>query len=237
MKIETGIEIKAESETAVEGSAADAPQLLDVGAALTGDRLRADSSESSVPVFVQPVRFEKIPAKVGDKLILFDPTEIDYIESHEGVANLHVLQGSYACSMSLSDLEARLKGFGFYRCHRSYLVNLQKVREVITWTRNSYSLILDNQTKSSIPLWDGFSIQPIIEVNQLLKAFGNKHALQHIQFHIQPGEIFGFLGPSGSGKRGDAWGVMTKDLLICTGWMVVSIAAAAAVYSRKRFDK
>lgn len=110
---------------------------------------------AQVPAFVQPVRFEKIPAKVGDKLILFDPTEIDYIESHEGVANLHVLQGIYACSMSLSDLEGRLKGFGFYRCHRSYLVNLQKVREVITWTRNSYSLILDDHSKSSIPLAKG----------------------------------------------------------------------------------
>ncbi|MCM3260974.1 LytTR family transcriptional regulator DNA-binding domain-containing protein [Paenibacillus lautus] len=110
---------------------------------------------AQVPAFVQPVRFEKIPAKVGDKLILFDPTEIDYIESHEGVANLHVLQGVYACSMSLSDLEGRLKGFGFYRCHRSYLVNLQKVREVITWTRNSYSLILDDHSKSSIPLSKG----------------------------------------------------------------------------------
>lgn len=110
---------------------------------------------AQVPAFVQPVRFEKIPAKVGDKLILFDPTEIDYIESHEGVANLHVLQGIYACSMSLSDLEGRLKGFGFYRCHRSYLVNLQKVREVITWTRNSYSLILDDHSKSSIPLSKG----------------------------------------------------------------------------------
>lgn len=110
---------------------------------------------AQVAAFVQPVRFEKIPAKVGDKLILFDPTEIDYIESHEGVANLHVLQGIYACSMSLSDLEGRLKGFGFYRCHRSYLVNLQKVREVITWTRNSYSLILDDHSKSSIPLSKG----------------------------------------------------------------------------------
>ena len=42
--------------------------------------------------------------------------------------------------------------FGFFRCHRSYIVNLQKVREVITWTRNSYSLILENKEKTSIPL-------------------------------------------------------------------------------------
>ncbi|WP_454193054.1 LytTR family transcriptional regulator DNA-binding domain-containing protein [Paenibacillus sp. Marseille-Q7038] len=111
--------------------------------------------EDKSEVFVQPVRLEKIPAKVGDKLILFDPTEVDYIESQEGVANLHVLQGTYPCSFSLTVLEEKLKPYGFFRCHRSYLVNLQKVREVITWTRNSYSLILEDAEKSSIPLSKG----------------------------------------------------------------------------------
>nr|WP_249436085.1 LytTR family transcriptional regulator DNA-binding domain-containing protein [Paenibacillus sp. Marseille-Q4541] len=111
--------------------------------------------QAQAEVFVQPVRLEKIPAKVGDKLILFDPTEVDYIESQEGVANLHVLQGTYPCSFSLAVLEEKLKPFGFFRCHRSYLVNLQKVREVITWTRNSYSLILEDAQKSSIPLSKG----------------------------------------------------------------------------------
>lgn len=104
------------------------------------------------PLQMYPFRIEKIPAKVSDKIILFDPTEIHYIESHEGISNLHVSQGIYPCSLTLSELEAKLKAFGYLRCHRSYLVNLQKVREVITWTRNSYSLILDDPKKSSIPL-------------------------------------------------------------------------------------
>lgn len=111
--------------------------------------------EENSEVFVQPVRLEKIPAKVGDKLILFDPTEVDYIESQEGATNLHVLQGTYPCSFSLTVLEEKLKPYGFFRCHRSYLVNLQKVREIITWTRNSYSLILEDAEKSSIPLSKG----------------------------------------------------------------------------------
>lgn len=146
--------VEAKPKSAELSAFPDQPQSSEtVGEA--GPAGQPDSVGAQVPAFVQPVRFEKIPAKVGDKLILFDPTEIDYIESHEGVANLHVLQGVYACSMSLSDLEGRLKGFGFYRCHRSYLVNLQKVREVITWTRNSYSLILDDHSKSSIPLSKG----------------------------------------------------------------------------------
>lgn len=127
------------------------PDIAQIGKKTTRDEGKSEVSE----VFVQPVRLEKIPAKVGDKLILFDPTEVDYIESQEGVANLHVLQGTYPCSFSLTVLEEKLKPFGFFRCHRSYLVNLQKVREVITWTRNSYSLILEDAQKSSIPLSKG----------------------------------------------------------------------------------
>lgn len=101
---------------------------------------------------VQPIRFEKIPTKVNEKIVLFDPPEIDYIESTEGQTYLHIKGESFACSFTLNDLEERLLAFGFFRCHRSYIVNLQKVREVITWTRNSYSLVLDDSEKSSVPL-------------------------------------------------------------------------------------
>ena len=55
----------------------------------------------------------------------------------------------------MNELEERLLPYGFFRCHRSYIVNLQKVREVITWTRNSYSLVLDDRAKSNIPLSKG----------------------------------------------------------------------------------
>lgn len=113
------------------------------------------SSEETSSEFNNQIRFDKIPAKVDDKLILFDPTEIDFIESNSGVSNLNVKGEVFPCSFTLNDLYTRLQPFGFFRCHRSYIVNLQKVREVVTWTRNSYSLVLDDPKKSSIPLSKG----------------------------------------------------------------------------------
>ncbi|MCT2537852.1 LytTR family transcriptional regulator DNA-binding domain-containing protein [Aquibacillus koreensis] len=98
------------------------------------------------------IHFNKIPAKVNDKLILFDPPEIDYVDSHDGHSNVHVQGESFPCVFTLNELEEKLQSFGFFRCHRSYIVNLQKVKEVVTWTRNSYSLILENATKTEIPL-------------------------------------------------------------------------------------
>ncbi|WP_339252197.1 LytTR family transcriptional regulator DNA-binding domain-containing protein [Sporosarcina sp. FSL W8-0480] len=111
----------------------------------------SDVEEHTAPI-IQPVRFEKIPTKVNDKIVLFDPTEIDYIESSEGQSFLHIKGESFPSVFTLNDLEQRLHPFGFFRCHRSYIVNLQRVKEVITWTRNSYSLVLDDAKKSTIPL-------------------------------------------------------------------------------------
>ncbi|WP_424236984.1 LytTR family transcriptional regulator DNA-binding domain-containing protein [Bhargavaea ginsengi] len=101
------------------------------------------------------LQFNKIPAKVNEKLILFDPTEIVFVESVEGVSQLHVQGETFPCAIKMADLETRLQPFGFFRCHRSYIVNLQRVREVITWTRNSYSLILEDPNKSTVPLSKG----------------------------------------------------------------------------------
>ncbi|MFC8053607.1 LytTR family transcriptional regulator DNA-binding domain-containing protein [Bacillus cereus] len=111
--------------------------------------------EEKVVQMIPQMKLERIPAKVNDKIILLDPMEIHFIETQNGVTHIHVREGDFVCALTLSELEARLTGFGFFRCHRSYLVNLQRVREVITWTRNSFSLILDDERKSSIPLSKG----------------------------------------------------------------------------------
>lgn len=101
------------------------------------------------------IKIEKIPAKVNDKIILFNPLELIFIESNDGNSFLNTCDEKLPCPLSLQNLENRLKIFGFYRCHRSYIVNLQRVREVIPWSRNSYSLILDDEKETSIPLSKG----------------------------------------------------------------------------------
>jgi ABC-2 type transport system ATP-binding protein len=114
-----------------------------------------EQREEEEDIVAKPIRIDKIPAKVNEKLILFDPMEIYYVESQEGNSYIHVKEGRFLCTFTLNELQEKLKAFGFFRCHRSYIINLQRVREVITWTRNSYSLILDNKEKSSIPLSKG----------------------------------------------------------------------------------
>ena len=97
----------------------------------------------------------KISARSNDKILLFNPNEIDYVESVESKSYLNVRNASFQCSMTMDELEAKLKRFGFYRSHRSYLVNMQKVVEIVKWTRNSYSLKLKDIEAVRIPLSKG----------------------------------------------------------------------------------
>lgn len=114
-----------------------------------------EKEEQTAEVTSMQVQFEKISAKVEDKIILFNPLEIDYIEARDGQTFLFVNNESFASSNTIKILEEQLLPLGFFRCHRSYLVNLQRVREIIIWSKNSYSLSLDNPTKSTIPLSKG----------------------------------------------------------------------------------
>lgn len=109
------------------------------------------AAEEDTP-FVRRKVLEKIPARINDRVILFNPQELTYIDSQDGNSVLHSGMEQFSCPLTLAELEEKLKPFGFFRCHRSYIVNLQRVREIIPWSRNSFSLILDDAQKSTIPL-------------------------------------------------------------------------------------
>ena len=43
-------------------------------------------------------------------------------------------------------------------------------------------------------------MNPVIEVNDLQRTFGENKAVDGMTFAIEPGEVFGLLGPNGAGK-------------------------------------
>jgi ABC-2 type transport system ATP-binding protein len=94
----------------------------------------------------------KIPVKLEDKVALINPSDILYASAQEGRAVLQTHTGSLPTQFTLAELEERLARSGFFRAHRGYLVNLQHVKEVIPYTRNSFSLILDDAGQTEIPL-------------------------------------------------------------------------------------
>jgi ABC-2 type transport system ATP-binding protein len=94
----------------------------------------------------------KLPVKLEDKVVLLNPAEILYADAGEGRVNLVTLEGRLPTQYTLAELEGKLYRSGFFRAHRSILVNLQHVKEVIPYTRNSFSIRLDDSEGTKIPL-------------------------------------------------------------------------------------
>ncbi|HDQ74036.1 MAG TPA: LytR family transcriptional regulator [Chloroflexi bacterium] len=94
----------------------------------------------------------KVPVRLEDRVILLNPVDILYAEAESGQSVLHTSDRHLPTQFTLAELEERLGRSGFFRAHRSYLVNLQHVREVIPYTRNSFSLRLDDEANTEIPL-------------------------------------------------------------------------------------
>ncbi len=94
----------------------------------------------------------KVTARKEDRILLYDPGEILYATSRESKTYLRTASAEAVTNFTLQELESRLSGRGFFKAHRAYLVNLQHIKAVIQYTRNSYMLQLDDPQESMIPL-------------------------------------------------------------------------------------
>lgn len=106
---------------------------------------RTESEETGRTAF-------KLPVKLEDKVVLLNPAEILFADAGEGRVYLVTSEGRLPTQYTLAQLESKLSRGGFFRAHRSILVNLQHVKEVIPYTRNSFSIRLDDPDGTKIPL-------------------------------------------------------------------------------------
>ncbi|NIM96471.1 MAG: ATP-binding cassette domain-containing protein [Anaerolineales bacterium] len=101
---------------------------------------------------VEPRLPFKIPVRLEGRVALVNPADILYADAEEGRAYLQTTEDRLPTQFTLAELEERLSRSGFFRAHRGYLVNLQHVTEVIPFTRNSFSLRMDDPDGTLIPL-------------------------------------------------------------------------------------
>ena len=89
---------------------------------------------------VEPL--EKLPVKDGENVELVDFSEVLYIESDNKRTIVHIASRTFdVYHHNLADLEKELPG-NFMRVHKSYIVNLSKVKQLAPWFGRSYLLIL-----------------------------------------------------------------------------------------------
>ena len=97
-------------------------------------------------------QIRRLTVKTNEKVMFLDPIDIDYVEGQDGKVVIHVGNETYDQDTTLQNMETLIVPYGFYRCHRSYIINLQKVSEIISWSKNSYSIRLLHSQDTLIPL-------------------------------------------------------------------------------------
>lgn len=88
--------------------------------------------------------------KEGGKRVPVLPEEIFFFEARDDYAMLHTTDQRFLISGSLKKLEERLSRYGFFRVHRKYLVNLNKISEIIPLSRGVILLRMADLAKSEI---------------------------------------------------------------------------------------
>lgn len=81
-----------------------------------------------------------ISIKNNDSIVLLKPSDIFYLATAKGKVTIVTRDNKYHNWESLKDWEDKLKKFGFYRCHRSYLVNISKISMITPWFKNTYNI-------------------------------------------------------------------------------------------------
>jgi two-component system LytT family response regulator len=73
-----------------------------------------------------------ILSKAGDNYLLLKPQEIHYVKADLSEVMIRTSKGFSYYSQKISDVYSKLETFGFVRIHRSYLININEIKEIET---------------------------------------------------------------------------------------------------------
>jgi two-component system response regulator LytT len=95
----------------------------------------------------------RLAIKVGERFLLVQADEIIYAsladETIAVVTSQHVGTSNYR---TLDELQARLDPDVFWRVHRSHLVNINKIKEIVPWFSRNYILRMKDEKSTEIPV-------------------------------------------------------------------------------------
>jgi len=92
----------------------------------------------------------KITFNKGGTISSVEINKIIFIEKAPGVKKLNIFtrdQQDYMVSGKLNEYERKLKAYGFARSHKSFIINVNKIEQLIPWGDKSYLAIMENSKK------------------------------------------------------------------------------------------
>ena len=98
------------------------------------------------------MRVNRLPVTMDRRMIFLPLDEIVYIETQNHSCRIHTKKAVYSDTRSLNSLEEAMRGHGFMRIQKSFLVNLDYVRELYQLQHNTYCVVLDGFEGEIIPV-------------------------------------------------------------------------------------
>ena len=99
------------------------------------------------------VRRDQVAIKVGERFMLVQAEEIIFASLAD--ESINIVTGQVAGTSNyrtLDDLQARLDPEVFWRVHRSHLVNINKIKEIVPWFSRNYILRMKDAKGTEIPV-------------------------------------------------------------------------------------
>ncbi len=95
----------------------------------------------------------KLIVQAGSRLLLIDQAEICFAEIDEGVIRIVTahFEGQSKCR-TIEELLDQLDPAVFWRAHRSFVVNINQIREVVPWFKSTYQLRMNDKKQTEIPV-------------------------------------------------------------------------------------
>jgi len=100
-----------------------------------------------------PAQATRLTVERRRSTYLVDPAEVLWIGTDAGVVTVATRDGTrYGSPETLKELEGRLEGSGFFRCHREFIVRLDRVRALVPAASGTYRVILDDADRTELPV-------------------------------------------------------------------------------------
>jgi DNA-binding LytR/AlgR family response regulator len=121
----------------------------------TASDARLDALLRIVEARAQPAKPQssRVIVRAQSRLLLVDQREICFASIDDGAISVvtNAVEGHSNCR-TLEELMEQLDPEAFWRAHRSFVVNIQHIREVVPWFKSSYQLRMDDPKKTEIPV-------------------------------------------------------------------------------------
>lgn len=94
----------------------------------------------------------KIMVNTGNGFQVLDAADIVYIETEKRASRIHTKKQDYIQNEALNYYELRLSSCRFFRIHKSFLINLDYVAEMVPGYNNGYSVKMRYFEKTMLPI-------------------------------------------------------------------------------------